>query len=107
MTLQLYYCINTLFTDVCILRYKLKVTNDIEYVFDLKMKVSDSNLYFRRISSLHMINPVTGEDLSRCETVNSPITDAQYTPPMEDLEDSWSLILAVIPSVIDTESSVS
>ena len=54
-----------------------------------------------------MINPVTGEDLSRCETVNSPITDAQYTPPMEDLEDSWSPILAVTPSIIDTESSVS
>ena len=48
MTLQLYYCINTLFTYVCILSYKLKVANDIEYVFDLKMKVSDSNLYFRR-----------------------------------------------------------
>ena len=59
------------------------------------------------IIRLHMINPVTGEDLSRCETVYSPITDGQYTPPMEDLEDSWSPILAVTPSAIDAQSSVS
>ena len=40
-----------------------------------------------------MINLVTGEDLSRCESVYSPITDAQYTPPMEDLEEDFSPLM--------------
>ena len=56
----------------------------------------------RKITRLHRINVATYVH-SRCVSIASPITDAQVTPPMDDVESSFDMSFSPIA---DSDSKV-